>query len=81
MASIAELERNSILERQKEGIAIAKANGVYKGRLKGSKESDDVFLSRYKKVVKSLKKGHSLRDVVNICGVSLGTVQKVKNLI
>ena len=30
--AIAELERDSILERQAEGIAIAKANGVYKGR-------------------------------------------------
>lgn len=30
--AIAELERDSLLERQAEGIAIAKANGVYKGR-------------------------------------------------
>lgn len=32
MAGLAELERSYILERQKEGVAIAKANGVYKGR-------------------------------------------------
>lgn len=31
-ASIAEWERATIRERQAEGIAIAKANGVYKGR-------------------------------------------------
>lgn len=31
-AAIAELEREFILQRQKEGIAIAKQNGVYKGR-------------------------------------------------
>ncbi len=30
--AVAELEREHILQRQKEGIAIAKANGVYKGR-------------------------------------------------
>ena len=30
--AIAELEREYILQRQSEGIAIAKANGVYKGR-------------------------------------------------
>lgn len=30
--AVAELERAYILERQREGIAIAKANGVYKGR-------------------------------------------------
>ena len=31
-AAVAELEREYILQRQKEGIAIAKAQGVYKGR-------------------------------------------------
>lgn len=30
--AVAELEREYILQRQKEGIAIAKASGVYKGR-------------------------------------------------
>ena len=32
MASFSQFERSLILERQREGIAIAKANGVYKGR-------------------------------------------------
>ncbi len=31
-AALAELERENILQRQKEGIAIAKAEGKYKGR-------------------------------------------------
>jgi DNA invertase Pin-like site-specific DNA recombinase len=30
--AVAELEREYILQRQKEGIAVAKTNGVYKGR-------------------------------------------------
>ena len=34
MASIAEFERDNILERQREGIATAKAEGKYKGRSK-----------------------------------------------
>lgn len=32
LGAVAELEREYILQRQREGIAIAKANGVYKGR-------------------------------------------------
>lgn len=78
MANIAEMEREAILERQREGIALAKAKGIYKGRVKGSVESDEEFLAKYKEVIKSLKKGNSLRDTAKICGVSLGTVQKVK---
>ena len=31
-AALAELERENILERQREGIAIAKSKGKYKGR-------------------------------------------------
>jgi DNA invertase Pin-like site-specific DNA recombinase len=33
MGAVAEFERSIIRERQREGIAIAKANGVYKGRV------------------------------------------------
>lgn len=31
-ATVAEFERSLLLERQREGIAIAKAKGAYKGR-------------------------------------------------
>lgn len=42
-AAMAELERENILERQREGIAIAKAQGKYKGRARI--EVDDRFNS------------------------------------
>lgn len=80
MANIAEMERESLLERQREGIAIAKAKGVYKGRERGSVESDKVVLQRYKNVVKQLKNKKPLRDIATLCSVSLGTVQKVKRI-
>ncbi|WP_295230344.1 recombinase family protein [uncultured Chryseobacterium sp.] len=78
IGNIAEMEREALLERQREGIAIAKARGTYKGREKGSKETDEQVLDKYKEVVKYLKKGQSLRDTAKLCNVSLGTVQKVK---
>ncbi|HAY3506405.1 recombinase family protein [Elizabethkingia anophelis] len=81
MANIAEMERETMLERQKEGIKIAIAKGVYKGRVKGSKESDEQVLSKYKEVVRYLKRGQSLRDIAKLCNVSLGTVQKVKKIL
>lgn len=48
--AVAELEREYILQRQKEGIAIAKKNGLYKGR-KPIEHPD------FEKVVAKLHKG------------------------
>jgi DNA invertase Pin-like site-specific DNA recombinase len=81
MANVAEMERESILERQREGIAIARANGVYKGRVKGTTETDAEVLAKYRDVAKFLMMGKSLRDVKSRCSVSLGTVQKVKQIL
>lgn len=81
MANIAEMERETLLERQREGINLAIAKGVYKGRIKGSVESDEQVLDKYREVVKYLKKGQSLRDTAKLCNVSLGTVQKVKQIL
>ena len=81
MANVAQMARETLLERQREGIAIAKAKGVYNGRVKGSTESDAEVLSKYKDVAKFLKMGKSLRDVKSRCNVALGTVQKVKQIL
>jgi DNA invertase Pin-like site-specific DNA recombinase len=81
MSNVSEMERETLLERQKEGIAIAKANGVYNGRVKGSKETPQQLLTKHKQVVKYLKANQSLRNTAKLSGVSLGTVQKVKKAI
>ncbi|KIC61729.1 recombinase family protein [Chryseobacterium taiwanense] len=81
MANIAEMERETLLERQREGIKIAVAKGVYKGRLKGSVETNEQVLEKYKEVVKFLNKGQSFRNTAKLCNVSLGTVQKVKKIL
>jgi DNA invertase Pin-like site-specific DNA recombinase len=80
MANVAQMERETLLERQREGIAVAKAKGIYTGRVKGSVESDAEVLAKYRDVAKFLKMGKSLRDVKSRCNVSLGTVQKVKQV-
>ncbi len=81
MANVAEMERNTLLERQREGIAIAKANGTYKGRIKGSTESNDEVLAKYKEVVKFLNRKQSLRNTAKLTNVALGTVQKVQKIL
>lgn len=81
LANISEMERETLRERQMEGIAEAKKRGTYKGRVKGSVESNQVILERYKEVVRFIRMGKSLRDIAGRCNVSLGTVQKVKRII
>lgn len=45
MASVAQLERERMLERQKEGIAKAKQDGKYKGRKPSAKAKADAVFS------------------------------------
>jgi len=52
--------------------------GVYKGRIKGTIETTEELLAKYKEVVKHIKLNKSFRDISSRCGVSLATVQKVK---
>ena len=81
LGNVAEMERNNLRERQLEGIKIAKAKGVYKGRERGSSMSDEAFLNKHKSVVKEVNKhpNLSIRKLAKITGVSVGTVQNVKS--
>lgn len=81
LGNVAEMERSNMLERQRQGIELAKAKGLYRGRLYGTKMADDEVLTKYKIVVKELKNGESLRRAAKIGGCSLGTAQKVQKLI
>lgn len=49
IAAINEFERQNLLERQAEGIAIAKKKGVYKGRKKIEIENFGEYYDRYMK--------------------------------
>ena len=47
VSAIAEFERANLLERQREGIAIAKGNGVYSGRKRFKSDRFDGLYSQY----------------------------------
>jgi len=80
LANISQMERVTLRERQLEGIAEAKKRGAYKGREKGTTDTPEETLSKYKEVVKHLRMKKPLRDIASRCDVSLGTVQKVKRV-
>ena len=83
LANISEMERNSILERQREGIQIAKANGTYKGRLKDTTESTEEFLAKYPTVINYLKRKNppTIVEIAKLTDCAKNTVQKVKKYI
>jgi DNA invertase Pin-like site-specific DNA recombinase len=77
---VAEMERNQIRERQLQGIEIAKARGVYKGRRLGTREDRLSFLSKpqNKKAVELLKKGYRGSEVAKICDLHPNTISKIR---
>ena len=81
LGNVAEMERLNMLERQRQGIELAKAKGTYKGRLYGTLMTDTETLVKWKSVVRELKNGESLRRASKIGGCSLGTAQKIQRLI
>lgn len=79
---VSEIERKLILERQKEGIEIAKLQNRYTGRQKGSNEDPLRFLSKpkNKKATELLKRGYKNVEVSRITGIHINTVTKIKRI-
>ena len=69
-AAIATFERKIMLQRQAEGIAVAKAKGIYKGRQKKKKPADwDELVKKYQN-----REIHSVSELMRICHASRPTV-------
>jgi DNA invertase Pin-like site-specific DNA recombinase len=68
MGAVAEFERSLLLERQREGIAIAKAKGVYKGR------KPALTPEQAAAVAQRLAEGESASALAGEYGVSRATI-------
>lgn len=73
IGAVAELERENILQRVKEGIAIAKEQGKYKGRKKGSIELNGDSLERFKMFY---NKGFNKTELSKEFGVPRATIYR-----
>ena len=82
LSALAGIERQNIRERQLEGIAIAKAKGLYAGRRHGTRESPEKFLAkpRSQQILKLLSEDYPVSHVAKLLDVSHTTVTKVKRL-
>jgi DNA invertase Pin-like site-specific DNA recombinase len=78
LAEIARNESETLRERIKSGLALARKRGVTLGRRKGTTLSREEFLRKHKDILRQLKAEHSLRNTAKIVGKALSTVQRVK---
>ncbi|WP_258535919.1 recombinase family protein [Enterococcus faecium] len=80
LAMIAEQERTESKRRQAQGIKIAKANGVYKGRPKlySANAKDPQRRLVYKNIVEDLKKGVAIAKIAKDYNVTRQTVYRIK---
>lgn len=69
LGAVYEFERGMMLERQREGIALAKLQGRYQGAKK--RVNDEAILAE-------LERGTSIRMTAKIIGVASSTVQRIK---
>lgn len=70
LGSIAEFERELMLERQREGIAKAKAEGKYTGR-------QPTALRKTTEVIQMRADGKSVNDIVKALGISRASVFRI----
>ena len=72
IAAINQFERENLLERQREGIAIAKEQGKYKGRKQARPEAWEEAYAKYK--AREIK---SISELAKVLGISRPTVYKL----
>ena len=80
IGTIGEMTRNAILEATQQGRNLAKIQGKFLGRKKGTTESTIQFLEKHKKPIDLLKKGYKGVEIARICNISLNTITKIKKL-
>ena len=72
IGAIAEFERQNLLERQREGIAIAKEEGKYKGRKQVKPDAWEEAYAKYR--AREIK---SVSELAKVLGISRPTVYKL----
>ncbi|MBO0462431.1 MULTISPECIES: recombinase family protein [unclassified Enterococcus] len=80
LAMIAEQERKESKRRQAQGIKIAKANGVYKGRPKlySADAKDPQRRLVYKSIVEDLNKGVAISKIAKDYNITRQTIYRIK---
>ena len=81
LGTLAEQERKTIAERCKQGIEIAKSNGLYTGRKIGTIDNREKLLKKHSDIVLCLNKNMKVTDIANLTKKTRITVYKVKAIL
>ncbi|WP_461632272.1 recombinase family protein [Labilibaculum euxinus] len=81
MASLAEMDYMSNREAQRQGIAVAKAKGIYQLHAGKGKMSDEKYLEQHSDIIELLNDGKSIRNISKLVKKSVSTVQRVKKFV
>ena len=81
MGTLAEHEKETIAERCKQGIEIAKSKGLYTGRKLGTSDSRQKTLNKHADIVLCLKKNMNVNETARLTKKTRVTVYKVKALL
>ena len=81
LASLAEMEYASNREAQRQGIAVAKAKGIYQEHAGKGKMTVDQFLEQHADIIELLEDGKSIMKIVALVKKSKSTVQRVKSFL
>jgi DNA invertase Pin-like site-specific DNA recombinase len=90
LSSLSQMQRNTIIENTRQGVAIAKAKGKYKGRKRGATAPVEKYEMRYSKQIKlaneKLALGKSINQIVKDLNevkelaINRATLTKLKEL-
>lgn len=77
LLSVAEWEREMILDRQKEGIAVAKANGKYKGKPKKYTDKNPALVHALELFANRATNGKTVKEICQITKVSRASLYNI----
>jgi DNA invertase Pin-like site-specific DNA recombinase len=81
LGTLAEHERTVIKERCKGGIEVAKSNGVYLGRKKGTIDDRNRTIKKHQDIVTCLNLKMKIAEICRLTGKHRTTIYKVKALL
>lgn len=83
LSSLSEFFYNQNREKTLLGIEIAKREGKYKGRVKGSTQDEITYLNKpkIKKMIELIKQGNSVRSIMRVLNCSPNSIYKLKKVL